>query len=82
MIWKNLTTSFLIYPNPSENTININYSELEGTRVEIIDMIGKRIYREVASQNEHFIRHSFAKGVYFLTVSKKGETLVKKFIVQ
>ncbi|WP_025665470.1 glycoside hydrolase family 9 protein [Aquimarina megaterium] len=73
---------FLIYPNPSENTININYSELEGTRVEIIDMIGKRIYREVASQNEHFIRHSFAKGVYFLTVSKKGETLVKKFIVQ
>lgn len=70
-----------IYPNPADNTLNIQSSLiLEGAKVEIYDMLGKSIYSNQLLNNSIDISN-FDSGIYMLNITTdEGTSYVKKFI--
>ncbi len=74
---------FNIYPIPSNNVINIVFSD--GTeKIKMVDLVGKVVYENISlKSNELTIDVStFAKGTYLLTVTSGDKTETKKVIVE
>lgn len=72
-----------VYPNPSENDITVEFSNLNTThRIELVDITGKTISSDVTEQSSFKIKkNNVASGLYFLKVSTKaGETTTQKVI--
>lgn len=68
-----------IYPNPVRDVLNIS-SELNITKAELIDPIGKVIYSE---NNSNSINVSgLSKGFYFLKLTTSNRTLIEKVIIE
>ena len=70
-----LTDSIQIYPNPTESTFNIEYSEmiLNVERIEIINILGQIIERRIPSSNvEMFDMSNKAKGLYLARIVYKN----------
>lgn len=78
------TSNFFIYPNPSKGFIQLNFYEArENYQVSILDLKGKTIKQIDNYKNEQQIATDFlSSGVYFVRISGKNATSVKKFIVQ
>lgn len=78
------TNVFRIYPNPSNGTINIYLSDVNGDiTAEIINISGQLLSKQqITTGNNKINIASLAKGVYLITV--KGNQLLKteKIIVQ
>ena len=69
-----------LYPNPSSDFLNISISDLE--KIEIFDMLGKRIlpkYQSTENGTQIDIQH-LAKGNYILQISKDNTIEGLKFI--
>jgi hypothetical protein len=63
------TEPIKIYPNPSINEIQINGLPSNCESIEIIDALGKSVYKK-STCNEHTIDvTTFEKGVYFLKIN-------------
>ncbi len=79
--FKGDSTLLSIYPNPADNTLNIQSSLiLEGAKVEIYDMLGKSIYNNQLLNNSIDISN-FDSGIYMLNITTdEGTSYVKKFI--
>jgi glucose/arabinose dehydrogenase len=78
-----------LYPNPNNGdfTLKIYLTTDELLNAEVIDVIGKTIYREDihAESGIHTIPMNlkqFAKGIYSLKVSGKNGNAVKRFVIE
>ena len=69
-----------IYPNPTSNLLHIEASQTDISRVEIIDVQGKRVM-QVNSVNLREVDVSqLTNGMYFLKVSTSDGELTRKFV--
>ncbi|MBS1634689.1 MAG: T9SS type A sorting domain-containing protein [Bacteroidetes bacterium] len=79
-----------VFPNPANTFVNINYSLLESSKVElaIYDMIGKQVKHVVSANNESAGEHKqqvsiddLSAGVYFIKLRiNTKEATIKLFI--
>lgn len=71
-----------IYPNPSNDILNINYGTetIEVKSIEIQDMLGKVIYK-IHSKVENIDVSNMNSGIYFITISTESNgKIIKKLI--
>ncbi len=78
---ENRSLSFTIYPNPSENEINLSASS-EIKRVEIMDMTGKIVYQHPENLQTAAINVSnLSNGLYLVKVyAKEGNFSIQKWV--
>jgi hypothetical protein len=74
---KNKTTNFKIFPNPSNNLINIQSNRSIKT-VKVYDVIGNQVL--VTSETYHINISSLSKGLYFIAVETENARSIQKFI--
>jgi polyhydroxybutyrate depolymerase len=76
----------LIYPNPTNDVLNIEFSDknTEGLVVEIFSVTGKRIYRNDFKNRfqEEIDISGYSKGIYFLRIWRPYEVSISKIIVK
>ena len=77
-----------IYPNPTDNVLNIEISNTgkQGVEIEILDITGKVIYqKEYKNINAHFTENidlsGCTKGIYFVKVRLENNVSIEKLIV-
>jgi hypothetical protein len=74
-----------LFPNPGTDLINIQLpSGLQnGTKLEVFDLSGKRIYSERLNALENTVNvSSWQTGVYLFNLSNENATLTKRFVKQ
>lgn len=72
-----------IYPNPSSEVLNIVFeNNSDWFTIECIDLTGRIIYRSESSEKQTIDVSHFEKGMYFIRVSSKKQSLQKSFIVE
>jgi len=75
------TYQFSIYPNPTQEILNINSNSTKEFNVLIYDVTGRIIFESKLPENEIFDVSSLSKGVYFIAFSKDGSLVSQlKFI--
>lgn len=75
----------LIYPNPANESIIIEYSSDKITGIQLIDLAGKIILEPLHSPKNKIVQLDVSKiqsGVYFIVVSSENEKISKKMIIQ
>ena len=77
-----------VYPNPTVDRININWSSNEHVRhIQVINMNGQAVYEKSFKLGDDLGRtnievNDWAKGAYLLKVITPGSSEVKKFIIR
>jgi hypothetical protein len=71
-----------IFPNPCFSELNLRFdvSNATSTKVEVIDLLGKKLLQATTSEN--FLKldvASLAQGIYLLKLTAAGKTTYKKF---
>ena len=70
-----------IYPNPTKSIINIKGDNIQ--EITITDIRGQIISKQVVNSNYYSINMKYnAKGIYFIKISGKNYSIVKKFILE
>ncbi|MFB9052818.1 T9SS type A sorting domain-containing protein [Formosa undariae] len=83
-----LDFEFSIYPNPATDVLNVKISGLEAdTPIRIFDMSGKLLYNQVIQSNASIMYNTldvsrYPKGVYVLTIERRGIRLTKKLVLR
>ncbi len=76
---------FMLYPNPAQSFINVEYSSLpdDDTRIEILDGSGRMVHSQNAANTTNRIDfNNLAPGMYYLRSVINQSQQVKKFIVK
>ncbi|BAO76827.1 subtilisin-like serine proteases [Winogradskyella sp. PG-2] len=75
---------FVISPNPSKDKLNIKLPSIgEDLKLEVFDVLGKRIYKSLITKLESSINVSdWKSGVYLVRISGDKTTKTKRFIKQ
>jgi len=80
----NATTKFSVFPNPTSNVINIDIAVLiEGLKVEVYDILGKRVYADSLSTLSTSIDISqWNSGMFLVKLSSAEDniSLTKRFV--
>jgi hypothetical protein len=78
------STNIGIYPNPTHNELNVTLPEkLLGSIITINDLSSRCLKKMQADETNNTINiANLTNGLYFVTVSKEGNCLTKRFIVQ
>lgn len=72
-----------VYPNPSNQIVNIFIASTEGFEVEITDILGKVIMKDfINSSKLSFDFANYTKGVYFINVKNESKNYTQKAIIQ
>ncbi len=77
--------NLVIYPNPSNEKINIKGSLNNITRIFIQDKLGRTIFsqnNDVSSLKRSIDLSSFSKGIYFLNFEHNTQNITKKLIIE
>ena len=75
--------SVSLYPNPSTDHINVNFSDnsVMGSELEIFNQLGIKLSSSIIQGLNLSVNvSSFPKGLYFVRVNKAQGALIKKFI--
>jgi hypothetical protein len=74
--------TFLIYPNPASDKINIlNQSSKKDVELKIFDDTGKLIYKTFIRQDLTVIpMNDYAEGIYFIQLSGNEDYFTKKIL--
>ncbi|MEO1033116.1 MAG: T9SS type A sorting domain-containing protein [Bacteroidota bacterium] len=81
--FKKQNAEFTISPNPAKNKLNIVLPSNEDMKLEVFDVLGKRVYHGTISQLSSSIDVSnWRSGVYLVKVSNDQATQTKRFIKQ
>ena len=79
-------SGFNIYPNPSDDYIQItefNYQLTGNEKIEIINLSGKIIYKNTFKSNQKIDVQKWTPGIYFTVISDKNEPLqIQKIIIK
>ena len=84
---ENLTSSFLVYPNPSTGSFNVSVTNTEATDfvITLTNINGQVVYQNTVKgvlTHQETIGNDLSKGMYFLSVNNGKEVKVQKVIVQ
>ena len=81
---ENQGANAIIYPNPATNIVNIKLQTQVMEHLKISDVKGSIIYTETLQSNQKQLNtSSFAKGMYFITITtKQGAKFVKKLMIK
>jgi hypothetical protein len=73
--------SISVYPNPASNILQVSYSS-NITSIEIIDIMGECVHRQIASSSNCQIEVTdLSNGVYFLQLNSNLGNATKKIII-
>ncbi|MDD5569700.1 MAG: T9SS type A sorting domain-containing protein [Bacteroidales bacterium] len=86
---KNTSNYFVIYPNPADNRVTINYQLSENTpiRISVHDLIGKEVMQFTiknnnAGENQFDMNTgNLLPGIYFVTLETKNGLSTQKLII-
>lgn len=83
---------FVVYPNPANNIINFDFkNEMDNKKtftLQVFDLTGKLILQQTTNKNNsqdtktQLNVANIENGIYFLKLSSKSDSIVKKIIVQ
>jgi hypothetical protein len=80
-----LSQSISIYPNPAKHFITLETTGLSNGIWNVFDGMGRQIASGLTANDHHAKTqidiHNYAAGIYYLHLSNKGQTQVKKFVV-
>jgi blue copper oxidase len=76
------TTEVMVYPNPTEQYLNIETKERENTELKILDAIGHIVYTSNFSEHITIDVSNWVKGFYTLSIIGKNEIIRKNMIVR
>ena len=81
---ENQGANAIIYPNPAKNIVSIKLQTQVMEHLKISDVKGSIIYTETLQSNQKQLNtSSFAKGMYFITITtKQGAKFVKKLMIK
>ena len=73
-----------IYPNPSSGLVNIDFKDHQVSRLQLLDVSGKKMYEKNISSQKMSLDHSdFDKGLYFMRfIYQDGSIQVEKLMIQ
>lgn len=73
-----------IFPNPVSGQLTINGNQLKGSAVAITNIAGQPVFKtRIEGEDSKIDLHSFAPGIYMLTVTyPHGDAITKKLVVQ
>ncbi len=80
-----VNSSVAVWPNPVEDSVNLNLSKLNGhVDIEMFDLNGRKVYEEnYITNKKHAIKtNTFTTGVYFMTIKNNGIKIYKKIIIK
>ena len=79
--------SFICYPNPANNFLNINSKGFTGNmKVQIFDALGRNVFKDhwtsnyLENKNQINISH-FENGLYIIQISDDYQTKSKRFFI-
>ena len=79
-------SEIVIYPNPvvQDHAITIQMSALQNQQIKITDIAGRVVYNAATNSTIEKIQVSFAKGLYFITISnpETNKLTIFKLLVQ
>ncbi|MFC2101150.1 T9SS type A sorting domain-containing protein, partial [Bacteroidota bacterium] len=75
----NISSQIILYPNPSNDYINIAASN-EG-KLELINIKGETLYKKDFSGPQRIDISLYSKGLYFMKISRENTVEVMKFII-
>ena len=81
---ENQSNNVLVYPNPANDIVRVKLQTQVMEHLKISDVKGSIIYTETLQSNQKQINtSSFAKGMYFITITtKQGAKFVKKLMIK
>ena len=73
-----------IYPNPTNGVVNISFVDNSIKKIEIVDLLGKKIYSHTISDNKNLTidLSTLSKGIYMVNIQKDDSTVSKKLIIE
>ncbi|WP_299123776.1 endonuclease [uncultured Winogradskyella sp.] len=77
-----LDTVLSLYPNPAKDIVNVNISNNIETRIEIYDVLGKRIFIRKVNESMPIDISSLKSGIYLFKFIQENNTSIKKLIIQ
>jgi hypothetical protein len=79
----NDNTSFVLYPNPTKNRLNVNADKLVGTaKIVITDLMGKQMITQILSLGNNIIDISkLSKGMYITNILSESGNKTQKLLV-
>ena len=80
-----LDSNVALFPNPSQGTFTIKNSGNSLTKISVADANGRIVYTEklnnVKTDKTLNLSNKLTTGLYFITISTEGSSIVKKMIV-
>jgi subtilisin family serine protease len=75
------SSTYLVYPNPSDKFLTIQNNKANTIYVQMSDMKGKMIYKEISNQNIRFNTQSLQPGIYFIQIRDNENSYFFKHLV-
>lgn len=82
-IQEKLIENISLFPNPTENniTIDIGNNELQNATIEILDLLGKSIYKkEITQKISECNMNKYSNGIYLIKFSNNKGTIINKIV--
>ncbi len=77
----NVSTNFKIYPNPTNNRVNIDVLNLDNTSVEVYDINGRQLFSQKLNNTTNTVNiENLAAGIYMFKVTSNQGTATNKVI--
>jgi hypothetical protein len=78
----NQSKKTILFPNPANEFIYIDYPQLKNSTIYVYDTLGKLLINTVISDDSHQLDISnLSNGTYFIKISNQDEILSSKFVV-
>jgi Endonuclease I/Secretion system C-terminal sorting domain len=71
-----------IYPNPAKDVVNISISNNVITRIEIYDVLGKRVFVRKINESMSIDISTLKSGLYLFKFVQDEKTVIKKLIIE
>jgi endonuclease I len=78
----NIQNSVSLYPNPIKDVLTVDLISYSDTKIEIYDILGKRVYQTEVKGDTTLNLQSLKSGVYIVKINQENSSVSKKLIKQ
>ncbi|MEZ4802454.1 MAG: endonuclease [Gelidibacter sp.] len=71
---------FKIYPNPAKNMLHIDLKNSAETKIEIYNVLGKRVFQKTIQNSDVILLDDLSSGVYIVRLTQDNNSISKKLI--